>query len=143
MRFSTKGRYALRAVVDLACHFKERPVSIADICKRQKLSFDYVEKLFIKLRKAGLLKSVRGSQGGYIINKLPNEITAGDIIKIVEGPISPVFCVDPEVERIDKCPRSNDCLTRPLWEKISKKINEVLSSTTLEDLAKGEKAKRR
>lgn len=136
MKLSTKSRYALRAVIDLICHSEGNPVSVADICKRQGLSFDYVEKLFTKLRKAKLLKSIRGFQGGYIISKPPKEITVKDIIKAVEDSLNIVFCVDLAGEGKDNCPRSNNCLTRPLWKKINEKIDEIISSTTLEDLAK-------
>lgn len=137
MRFSTKSRYALRAVVDLASHSNGRPISIPEICQRQGLSSDYIEQLFIRLKKAGLLKSVRGSQGGYLLTKPAGSITVGDIIRTVERPLTPVICLDREGEGIKECSRSKECLTKSFWEKVNEKIGEVLDSTTLEDLAKG------
>lgn len=125
------------AMVDLAGHSCGKPISINDIARRQELSFHYVEQLFIKLKRAGLLSSTRGSQGGYMLSKPAVDVTAGDIVRVVEGPISPVFCLDPKEERIRECPRMAGCSTRSLWEKMGEKIEEVLDSATLDDLVKG------
>ncbi|MEW6007466.1 MAG: Rrf2 family transcriptional regulator [bacterium] len=135
MRLSTKGRYSVRAMADLAKYGKDRPVTISELAKREELSFAYIEQLFVKLKKAGFLKSVRGAEGGWLLAKPPSLITVGDILRVVEGPLSPVFCVDTEKERKKTCPRSKGCLTRPLWEKLRKKMSGVLDKTTLADLA--------
>lgn len=132
MKLSTKGRYGVRAMVDLAIHYGEVPVSIKIISERQGISESYLEQLFSPLRKAKLVKSVRGAQGGYILNKEPKDITASDIIEVLEGPIEISSCVDEGV-----CSNSNIdcCSTRLLWGKIKKSIDDVTKTVTLQDLA--------
>lgn len=130
MKLSTKGRYGVKAMVDLAIHFGDTPVSIKSIAERQNLSEFYLEQLFAPLRKAGLIKSIRGAQGGYVLNKLPSEITAADIIDVLEGPIEISTCIDKaECDNVDVCP------TRLLWEKIKYSIDDVIKSVTLQDMA--------
>ena len=132
MRISTRGRYGLRAMVELALHFGQGPIPLKNIAARQEISDHYLEQLMGSLRKAGLIKSVRGAQGGYELAKAPPQISTGEIIRVLEGPISPVECLDepgqPSCEKADQCP------TRLLWERMHQRMNEVLDTTTLEDL---------
>lgn len=133
MRISTRGRYGLRAMVELAQHFGQGPIPLNNIANRQEISEHYLEQLMGSLRKAGLVKSVRGAQGGYELAKSPPEITAGDVLRVLEGPISPVECIDEGQEK-DPCEKMDQCPTRLLWLRMHQQMNEVLDSTTLEDL---------
>ncbi|AEB76229.1 RrF2 family transcriptional regulator [Clostridium botulinum] len=130
MKLSTKGRYGVRAMVDLAINYGESPVSIKSIAGRQNISELYLEQLFSPLRKAKLIKSVRGAQGGYVLNKHPKEISVSDIIDVLEGPIEISSCIDS-----GECNNMEVCPTRLLWEKIKNSIDEVTQSITLQDMA--------
>ncbi len=132
MQISTKGRYALRAMIDLALHMDQGPVLRKDIAERQEISSDYIGQLFLKLRKAGFVKSVKGPGGGYVLAQDADRIRAGDIIRAVEGPIALVQCVRPNQGEV--CHRMDGCVTYLLWKKLSKTIEEVLDSITLKDL---------
>ncbi|GAB7386496.1 cysteine metabolism transcriptional regulator CymR [Bacillaceae bacterium] len=123
VRISTKGRYGLTIMMELARSFGEGPTSLKSIAQKHDLSEHYLEQLIAPLRNAGLVKSIRGAYGGYILAKNPSEITAGDVIRILEGPISPV-----EFEEED------DPAKRDLWLRIRDSISQVLDSTTLQDL---------
>jgi Rrf2 family cysteine metabolism transcriptional repressor len=129
MKLSTKGRYGVKAMVDLAINQSDTPVSIKSISERQNISEYYLEQLFLPLRKANLIKSTRGAQGGYVLNKNPEEITIGQIIYVLEGPIEISDCVDGA-----SCSNGDSCATRLLWEKIKKSIDNVLDTTTLQDI---------
>ncbi len=129
MKLSTKGRYGVKAMVDLAVHYGEEPVSIKSISEREGISEYYLEQLFGPLRKAGLIKSVRGAQGGYILNKSPEHIAVADIIQVLEGPIEISECIDGT-----SCSNEDCCATKLLWEKIKKSIDSVLETTTLFDI---------
>jgi len=131
MRLSTRGRYALRAMIDLALH-TNGPVLRSDIAERQEISAHYIEQLFVKLRKAGLIESIKGPGGGYILAKSADQIRAGDIIRTVEGPIALVHCVAPQ--QAAACHRIDSCVTHRLWGRLSDKVAEVLDSVTLKDL---------
>ena len=137
MKLSTKGRYGVVAMYDLAMHFGEGPISLKNVAVRQQISEHYLEQLMGQLRKAGLVKSTRGAQGGYILVKKPSEITVGDIIRVMEGPIAPVDCLlhdDPETEGY--CPKREKCVTRGVWQKVGESIANVLDAITLSDLCK-------
>lgn len=129
MKLSTKGRYGVKAMVNLAVHYGEEPVSIKSISDSEGISECYLEQLFGPLRKAGLIKSVRGAQGGYILSKPLEEITVADIIMVLEGPIEISECIDGT-----SCSNEEGCATRLLWEKIKKSIDSVLETTTLFDI---------
>lgn len=131
MRLSTRGRYALRAMIDLALH-TNGPVPRSAIASRQEISAHYIEQLFVKLRRAGLIKSVKGPGGGYVLAKSADQIRAGDIIRTVEGPIALVHCVVPQQE--PPCHHAETCVTHLLWKRLSDKVAEVLDSVTLKDL---------
>ncbi|WP_163194008.1 RrF2 family transcriptional regulator [Clostridium thermarum] len=129
MKLSTRGRYGIKAMVDLAVHYGDEPISIKSISERQGISEYYLEQLFAPLRKAGLIKSIRGAQGGYILTRSPKEITVADIFKVLEGPVEISECLDGLV-----CSNEDYCATRLLWEKIKLSIDSVLETTTLWDI---------
>ena len=132
MQISTKGRYALRAMIDLGLHIDQGTVLRKDIAERQEISSHYIGQLFMTLRKAGFIESVKGPGGGYVLAQDADKIRAGDIIRAVEGPIALVQCVGPNPEKV--CYRMEDCVTYLLWKRLSKTIEEVLDSVTLKDL---------
>ena len=129
MKLSTKGRYGVKAMVDLAINYGGSPVSIKSISQRQNISEYYLEQLFSSLRKAKLIKSIRGAQGGYILNRQPEDITVSDIIEVLEGPIEISDCLDGVT-----CNNVDCCATRLLWKKIKTSIDEVTNSVTLKDI---------
>jgi Rrf2 family protein len=119
-------------MVDLALHDDSGPVRRVDISERQEVSTHYIEQLFVKLRTAGLIRSVKGPGGGYVLAKDPAEISAGDIIRVVEGPIALVHCVAEEPET--PCHRADGCVTHLLWHRLSDRVAAVLDAATLQDL---------
>lgn len=129
MKLSTKGRYGVRAMVDLASNYGDAPVSIKTISKRENLSEYYLEQLFSPLRRANIIRSIRGAQGGYVLCKPPSEITVGDIMTILEGPIEIADCID----GVD-CESADCCATKAVWEKIKNSIDDVMNSITLQDI---------
>ncbi|MBV4418679.1 Rrf2 family transcriptional regulator [Clostridium tyrobutyricum] len=132
MKLSTKGRYGVKAMVDLAIHYSDEPLSIKSISERQDISEYYLEQLFSPLRKAKLIKSIRGAQGGYILNRHPKDIKVGDIMKVLEGPIEISECIDDTDG--NSCNNIECCATRLLWSKIKDSIDKVMESTTLQDI---------
>lgn len=134
MKLSTKGRYGVAAMYDLALHFGQGPISLKSVAQRQSISEPYLEQLMGSLRKAGYVKSTRGSQGGYMLLKEPGSITVGDIIRVMEGPIAPVDCLLSSKADNDYCEKAGVCVTRGVWEKVRNSINGVLDSITLADL---------
>ncbi|MDQ6418577.1 Rrf2 family transcriptional regulator [Paenibacillus sp. LHD-117] len=132
MKISTKGRYGLTIMMELAAKFGEGPISLKSIAERNQLSEHYLEQLVAPLRNAGLVKSIRGAYGGYILSKDPADITSGDIIRILEGPISPVDFTE-----------EDDPAKRNLWLRIRDSIAEVLDSTTLENLITYQEAEKK
>ncbi len=131
MKISTKGRYALRMLLDLAEHQGDGYIALKDIAQRQEISKKYLEQIVPILNRAEILKTNRGFQGGYRLAKSPEKLTAGDILRATEGNLAPVACLDGD--EVD-CPRSEHCPTLPLWQGLSKVINEYLDSVTLQDL---------
>jgi len=130
MKLSTRGRYATRAMLDLALNYEQEPVVLSEIAGRQQISEQYLEQLIGPLKVAGLVRSVRGPNGGFILVKSPSLISVGDILQAVEGSTALVDCVaDPQT-----CSRANDCLTREVWLKATEAINDVFDSITLHDL---------
>jgi Rrf2 family transcriptional regulator, cysteine metabolism repressor len=123
LKISTKGRYGLTIMMELAAKFGEGPISLKSIAEKNSLSEHYLEQLVAPLRNAGLVKSIRGAYGGYILSQDPSQITSGDIIRILEGPISPVDFTE-----------EDDPAKRNLWLRIRDSIAEVLDTTTLESL---------
>ncbi|MDD3654327.1 MAG: Rrf2 family transcriptional regulator [Desulfotomaculaceae bacterium] len=133
MKLSTRGRYGLRAMIEMAKSEDELPITTHTIAERQDLSERYLEQLMVSLKRSGLVKSVRGAQGGYVLGSSPQDITAGDIIRALEGPIAPVECVNEN--NPESCTRADYCVTRVLWSKVRDSITQVLDSYTLTDLA--------
>lgn len=115
MRLSTKGRYGLKAMFDLAMNYGENPVSLTTIAARQGVSVNYLEQLISPLRKAGFVRSVRGAQGGYLLNVSPEEITVKEVLVVLEGPLAPTDCVKDEQD--SSCDNANYCVTRLIYEK--------------------------
>ena len=131
MKISTKGRYALRLMLDLAMNSAGQPVSLKDVAKRQEISDKYLEQIISVLNRAGYVRSVRGAQGGYLLRKAPEEYTVGMILRLTEGSLAPVPCIeeDNEVE----CDKREECVTVILWKKINDAVNSVVDHTTLQD----------
>ena len=133
MVISTKGRYALRLMLDIAMQDGTSPVPLHDIAERQGVSFKYLEQIVPPLSKAGFLKSVRGANGGYLLTRDPSEITTGDILRVGEGNLAPVACL--ASDEID-CPRADLCVTLPFWKGLDEAITAYIDSVTLADLVK-------
>ena len=131
MRLSTKGRYAIRLMLDLATNNTGEPIRLRDAARRQEISEKYLEQIISVLNKAGFVRSIRGPQGGYILSRDPKEYTVGMILRLTEGSLSPVDCVD---ESGIACRREEGCATRILWQKLDDAINNVVDHVTLEDL---------
>ena len=132
MRISTKGRYALRLMLDIAMNDAEgKPVRVKDIAKRQEVSGKYLEQIVSVLTKAGYLRSIRGPQGGYLLTKRPDEYTVGMILRLTEGSLSPVDCLE---EGAPVCNRVDSCTTILLWRKLNDAIRGVVDHVTLQDL---------
>jgi len=136
MKISTKSQYGLRAMVYLT-KFPQKICSLRSISKDEGISFDYLEKIISKFKKAGLIKAKRGVQGGYFLNKSPAEIKIREIIKALEGTTGLVKCMAAEKYH---CPREKKCLTKIFWKKIQVSLNSIFDSSTLADLIKGSKA---
>jgi Rrf2 family iron-sulfur cluster assembly transcriptional regulator len=133
IRITTRGRYALRAMVDLALHLGDDPVARSDIAARQDISADYVAQLFHELQGAGLVESVRGPGGGYRLARGADQICAAEIVEAVEGPVALVHCV--AVDGESSCDRVASCATHLFWKRLSLLMKQFLDSTTLQDLA--------
>ena len=135
MKMSTKGRYATRAMLDLALHFGEGPIMVKDIASRQEISGRYLEQLLAPLKVAGLVRSIRGAHRGFTLARAPSEIRLIEIIQIMEGSTAPVECVDDA----SICPRGDSCVTREVWVEMKKGTDTVLESITLQDLMQRQK----
>jgi len=133
MKVSTRGEYGVRAMVALARHHGEGPMSIADIAKESSVPAAYLEQLVAPLRRAGIVKSKRGAHGGYILSRPPDLVRVGDVYRVMEGPVAPMDCVSENVDD-QTCPLIDGCETRPIWLKVRDSIVEALDSTTLADL---------
>lgn len=131
MKISTKGRYALRVLVDLAEHSQNKNVSIREIAERQDISDKYLEGIVARLSAAGYVKSVRGKYGGYRLTKDPKDYTVYDILRVAEDSIALVACLETEE---NQCPRSKTCMTLPLWEHMQTQFHEYMSGVTLQDV---------
>ncbi|MHB8157544.1 MAG: RrF2 family transcriptional regulator [Desulfocucumaceae bacterium] len=140
MRLSTRGHYGLKAMFDLARYHGSGPIPLKTVAVRQNISEHYLEQLIAVLRKAGLVKSVRGAQGGYILAKDPENIQVGEIIRALEGPIAPVECVSEF--KAAECDQADFCITRTVWEKVRDSIVQVLDSISLGDMCRDEERNR-
>ncbi|NLN41804.1 MAG: Rrf2 family transcriptional regulator [Clostridiales bacterium] len=139
MKLSTRGRYGLRAMFDLAMNQSQGPIPLNEIASRQNISEAYLEQLFATIRKSGLVKSVRGAYGGYLLATSPDKISVGQILRALEGNIAPADCVRDDDDGIE-CISADACVTRIVWEKIRDSINQVIDSITLEDMVREHKS---
>jgi Rrf2 family protein len=137
MRISTKIRYGTRAMLELASHYGEGPIELKEIAKQENISLKYLEQVIIPLRSAGLVKSVRGSKGGYSLGKSPPEICLNDLVEILEGPVDLIECLrDPKA-----CQKSSFCVTRDIWKEVSEAIYRIFHSVTLEEMVNRKREK--
>jgi len=132
LKLTTKGRYGLRAVIDLAVFAKDEPVSLAAVAERQNISISYLEQLIAKLKKAEIVQSTRGAQGGYTLAKAPEEISVGAVLRALEGNLNPVDCV--EANGDTACASSDFCVTKYVWKRISDSINDTVDAIFLSEL---------
>ncbi len=137
MKLSTKGRYGVRAMIDLASHYRHGPCVLKDMAKRIDVSNKYLEQLISLLRTAGLVRSVRGAHGGYMLARDPKDIRVSDVIQVLEGSISLVDCIDdPEI-----CEKTEHCAAHDLWAQIKDLMESVLESVTLQNMAERQRQK--
>ena len=137
MKLSTKGRYGVRALLDLALHQDEGLVPLKDIARRQEFSLPYLEHLVAPLIAAGLVKSTRGARGGVLLLRPPSNVKLSEVIQILEGSIAPVDCVNNPA----LCHRAASCATRDIWIEMKRVMSQVLESTTLQDLVERQRQK--
>ena len=135
MKVSTRGRYAIRFMLDLAAHDTGMPVRIRDVAARQEISDKYLEQVVAILNKAGFVRSIRGPQGGYVLTRKPKEYTMGQILRLTEGDMAPVACIADEV---NPCERADNCVTLHFWKKLDAAISSVIDHKTLADLLEEE-----
>ncbi len=133
MKISTKGRYALRVMIDLSQFTNNEYISLKEISERQEISLKYLESIIGMLCRAGFVLSLRGKCGGYKLARKPGEYTIGSILKLTEGSLAPVACLEGD---INQCSRAINCITLPMWQKLDKIIDDYLESVTIEDLLK-------
>jgi Rrf2 family cysteine metabolism transcriptional repressor len=133
MKISTKGRYALRLMLDLAINYGGELITVKKIAARQGISEKYLEQIITQLKKAGYVRSVRGSEGGYRLARDPAEYTVGMILRQMEGSLAPVSCLD---EEVNLCTRAVDCITLNVWKKLKTAVEDVVDHITLADLVK-------
>jgi Rrf2 family cysteine metabolism transcriptional repressor len=137
MKLSTKGRYAVRAMLDLALHYGEGPILLRDVARREHISERYLEQIILSLKAAGLVNSTRGARGGFMLTKPPSQIRLIEVMQVSEGSMAPVECVsDPKV-----CSRSSLCVTRDIWSEMKEAMSGILESTTLQDLVERQREK--
>ncbi len=132
LKLSTKVRYGTRLMVELALRYKQGPVVLKAIASRERVSKKYMEQIIIRLKKKGLIKTIRGAKGGYVLAKTPVQIRMLDIFEAIEGKVSLIKCLD----KIDGCPLVTTCATREIWAQFKEIINRFLQSITLDDVAK-------
>ncbi len=129
MKISTKGRYGIRLMLSLALHYENGTMALKAIAKEQDISEKYLEQIINPLTKSGLVKSFRGAQGGYILTKHPNDISIGEILRILEGSLAPVDCVDNPM-----CENSDNCVSLSIWKKMKDAVDNVVDNISLGDL---------
>ncbi len=130
MKISTRTRYGIRATVELALHYNQGPLQLRIMAERQGISVKYLEQLVAVLRSGGIVRSMRGARGGYLLAKAPDQVRVSDVFHCLEGEVATTECVASK----DLCARSNDCVTRQLWVDVEAAVNQVLESVTLQDL---------
>ena len=138
MKISTKGRYGLRAVIDIAQYSEIEPVSIHSIAARQGISEGYLEQLMVRLKKAEIITSIRGAGGGYVLSKEAEQISVGDVLRALEGSLQPVDCTAFSQE--DSCQASGGCVTKYVWQRINESINQTVDEISLKQLVEESKS---
>lgn len=133
LRLSTKGQYGVRAMFEIACGYPDRPVTIREISRRQDVSRSYLEQILNNLRKSGLVRSIKGPGGGYILARKPEEISISEILRDLEGPIAITSCLNPE----EGCVRVDGCVTHLLWKSLGEQIDGFLKTISLGNLMSG------
>lgn len=133
MSISTRGRYGLRALIEIARNYGNGPINIRDISKSQKISMSYLEQILHRLKKAGLIRSIRGAKGGYVLARDSEKITVKDVVKVLDGPIGVAYCDFPNL-REKSCIGPKVCASSMLWKKLELTIDDFLSNVTLADL---------
>lgn len=141
MKLSLKSRYGMKAIYELAQNYGSGPLSIKVISEKQAIPASFLEQLMAKLRRGGLIRSVRGPGGGYVLNRAPSQINVGEVVRALEGPIFISACTNGD--RWGKCSQIENCGSRFVWYKLKQKIEEVLDNTTLEDISKMTQRERR
>ena len=131
MKISTRGRYSLRVMIDLAEHDGSGYIPLKDIVARQEVSQKYLESLMTELSKAGLVEGVHGKGGGYKLNRAPDQYKVGEILRVTEGDLAPIACLE---QNATPCARSAECRTLPMWQKLNDIVNDYLDSVSLADL---------
>lgn len=132
MRLTTKGRYGVRAIINLASAYANRPISIKKIAGEEGISPEFLEQIFFKLKKAGIINSVRGPGGGFVLNKKPNKISVKDILDAVGEGTNPTPCTDPEEQK--RCPRMSECIVSATWGDFNEVINDYLAKLSIKDI---------
>ena len=133
MKISTRGRYGIRAIVDIAYNGRGKPEQIRKIAERQEIPPRYLEQIFQRLKKAGIIKTLRGAKGGYYLGKPPSQISVADVIQVTDGPLTPVLCR--EYSKKDaECHRAGYCVVKPVWDEVGRRMAEYLRSVTIEEL---------
>lgn len=131
MKISTKGRYSLRMLLDLAINQNNGYIALKDIAERQNISKKYLEQIVPLLNKSGLLRANRGYQGGYMLSKPAAQYTVGEVLRLTEGSLAPIACLEHES---NDCPSASECMTLPIWEGLYKVITDYLDNITLQDI---------
>ncbi len=133
MKLSTRGRYGVRAVFDMAYYGKGRPAQIRTIAERQEIPVRYLEQILNRLRRAGIVRTLRGPRGGYFLGRNPSQITVADVVRATDGPLHLVKCKETGRKEV-QCHRAPKCVVRQVWEEAGRKLNEYLESVTIEKL---------
>jgi len=136
LKLSTKGQYGVRAMFEVARNYGKGTTTIKEISERQDVSVSYLEQLLNRLRRAGLVDSVKGPGGGYVLTREPAQVTIGDILRVLEGPVAITSCMDPSA---DGCERVDSCVARLLWKSLGERIEKFLDQITLQELLEEEK----
>ena len=137
MRLSAKGEYGVRAMIYLALNYGDGPIPLSKIAMGENISRPFLEQIFRILRLNGLIYSTRGVKGGYTLTCPPEKICVGDIVRALDGPITPVDCLSEEKNSVDRCAKADFCLARNVWEKLGEHINHLLNNISLQDMIKG------
>ena len=141
MRFSVKAEYGVKAILELAAQAERRPLQVRSIAKKQGLPVRFLEHVMNALKKAGLVESIRGAQGGYLLNRSPKEISLGDVLKAIDGPITAKSCISDR--KLQTCEEGGICIVQDVWEEVRHSFTNILNSITLQDMCERKRQKER